>query len=205
MVSHFFILHSNSTFHLVLINPTNYPVGIYLLKVNNANDKIRCEICSRLTIKAPERRHWCCSDVFIVNFEHVIAGWVKTKINYAMAPFHRVSVGIVSCWSCSNNFVHIMMQKKWHQTSMNFEVCVFSISITIGIQVETRWNIFFMSPLALQKYLELPYLQCYKTLFHCLSHFPAISLLHMENSPSSLWSPFGIEWTRIASEMTWFF
>ena len=29
------------------------------------------EICSKLTIKAPERRHWGCSDVFIVNFEHI--------------------------------------------------------------------------------------------------------------------------------------
>ena len=31
----------------------------------------RCEICSELTIKTPERRHWCRSSVFIVNFEHI--------------------------------------------------------------------------------------------------------------------------------------
>ena len=31
-----------------------------------------CEICSKLTIKAPERR-----SVSIVKFEHVIAGWVS--------------------------------------------------------------------------------------------------------------------------------
>ena len=35
-----------------------YPVGIYLLKVNNRNSRKRCEICSKLTIKTPERRHW---------------------------------------------------------------------------------------------------------------------------------------------------
>ena len=40
-----------------------YPVGIYLLKVNNRNFKTSCEICSKLTIKM--------SGVFIVNFEHV--------------------------------------------------------------------------------------------------------------------------------------
>ena len=33
-----------------------FPVGIYLLKVNNRNTRTRCEICSKLTIKTPERR-----------------------------------------------------------------------------------------------------------------------------------------------------
>ena len=31
------------------------PAGIYLLKVNNRNTRTRCEICSKLTIKTPER------------------------------------------------------------------------------------------------------------------------------------------------------
>ena len=35
----------------------NNPAGIYLLKVNNRNTRTRCEICSKLTIKTPERRH----------------------------------------------------------------------------------------------------------------------------------------------------
>ena len=38
-------------------NRPSIPVGIYLLKVNNRNTRIRCEICSKLTIKAPEQRH----------------------------------------------------------------------------------------------------------------------------------------------------
>ena len=29
------------------------------------------EICSKLTIKTPERRHWRCSGIFIVNIEHI--------------------------------------------------------------------------------------------------------------------------------------
>ena len=33
------------------------PAGIYLFKVNNRNTRTRCEICSKLTIKTPERRH----------------------------------------------------------------------------------------------------------------------------------------------------
>ena len=48
-----------------------YPSGIYLLKVNSRNTTASCEICSKLTIKTPERRQWHCSCVFIVNFEHI--------------------------------------------------------------------------------------------------------------------------------------
>ena len=32
------------------------PVGIYMLKVNNRNTRTRFEICSKLTLKTPERR-----------------------------------------------------------------------------------------------------------------------------------------------------
>ena len=53
--------------------------AFYLLNVNNRNTRTRCEICSKLTIKTPERRHGTpCSCVSIVNFEHVIAGWVES-------------------------------------------------------------------------------------------------------------------------------
>ena len=46
-------------------------MGINLLKVNNRNTRTRCEKCSKLSIKIPEQHHWCCSSVFIVNFEHI--------------------------------------------------------------------------------------------------------------------------------------
>ena len=36
---------------------TNYPANIYLFKVNNTNTRKKCEICSKLTIKTPERPH----------------------------------------------------------------------------------------------------------------------------------------------------
>ena len=45
----------------------NIPAGIYLLKVNSINTRAMCEVCSKLTVKTPERYH-------IVNFEHVITG-----------------------------------------------------------------------------------------------------------------------------------
>ena len=47
------------------------PANIKLFKVNNKNVRKRCEICSKVTIKTPERRHWLCSGVFIVTFEHI--------------------------------------------------------------------------------------------------------------------------------------
>ena len=51
---------------------------IYLFIVNNSNTRKRCEICSKLTIKPPQRR----STVFVVNFEH---------ISYLFTPFSSVS------------------------------------------------------------------------------------------------------------------
>ena len=45
-----------------------YPAGIYLLKVYNRNTKTRCEICSNLTVKTPERRQNDVIDVVLVSF-----------------------------------------------------------------------------------------------------------------------------------------
>ena len=54
--------------------------GNYIFKVNNKNTRTRCEICSKLTIKIPEQTYLTpSSGVSIVNFEHVIAGWVCTS------------------------------------------------------------------------------------------------------------------------------
>ena len=50
----------------------HYPASIYLLKVNNRNNITRYEIRSKLMIKTQERRQWCRSGVFIVNFEHIL-------------------------------------------------------------------------------------------------------------------------------------
>ena len=40
--------------------------NIYLFKCNNRNARKRCELCSKLILKTPERREWCRSGVFIV-------------------------------------------------------------------------------------------------------------------------------------------
>ena len=47
------------------------PIGDWMFKVNNRNTRARCDICSMLIIKTPERRHWPRSVFFIINFEHI--------------------------------------------------------------------------------------------------------------------------------------
>ena len=55
---------------------SGYPVNIYLFKVNNRNTRKRYEICSELSIQAPEQRQWCVS---VVDFEQVNVGWQEYK------------------------------------------------------------------------------------------------------------------------------
>ena len=52
-------------------SPKSFPADIYLFKANNGNTEAKCEVCSKLTIKTPERRHWRRSGVFIVKFEQI--------------------------------------------------------------------------------------------------------------------------------------
>ena len=42
-----------------------------MFQVANRNTRTTCEICTNLTIKTSERRHWRRSGVFIVNFVHI--------------------------------------------------------------------------------------------------------------------------------------
>ena len=44
------------------------PANTDLFKVR---DSIRWDMCTKLTIKAPEQRQWNSSDVFIINLEHI--------------------------------------------------------------------------------------------------------------------------------------
>ena len=58
-----------------------------MFKVNKRNTRTRFEICSKLTIKTPERRQLSllltyltpCSSVSIVNFEQVNASWAENS------------------------------------------------------------------------------------------------------------------------------
>ena len=88
-----------------------FPTNIYLFKVNNGNTKKRCKMCSKLTIKAPERRHWGCCGVFIdlnctkftpfssvtiVDFEQVDVSWVSIYLNDLL--FLLKYIGLLISW-----------------------------------------------------------------------------------------------------------
>ena len=55
----------------VILRGSDIPVGNYMFKVNNRNNRTRCEICSEITIKTPGRRQGRRSGFFIVNFEYI--------------------------------------------------------------------------------------------------------------------------------------
>ena len=106
------------------------PAGIYLLKVNYRKTRTRCEICSKLTIKLPERRHWrqlasfwylylltlkifhTLLSVSIVNFEHVISGWGKkvSKVPHIISHFKNDTM---STKNHLTNYVLAIKRRTW--------------------------------------------------------------------------------------------
>ena len=70
--------------YLMQMFPINSPLNIYLFKVNNRNTRKSCEICSKLTTKTREWRHWCRElwtyftpfpNFSIDDFEQVYVSW----------------------------------------------------------------------------------------------------------------------------------
>ena len=64
-----------------------------MFKVNNRDSRKRCEICSNISVKTPERRR---SGVFTVNLELIstasIAGFEQVSVSYVLELFYRNSV-----------------------------------------------------------------------------------------------------------------
>ena len=81
------------------------PAGIYLFEINNRNTKTMCETCSKLTIKIPERRQWCRSGVFIVNFEHI----PHFVLVFLLLTFEQVNAG----WAKADLEKHGYKKKKY--------------------------------------------------------------------------------------------
>ena len=48
------------------------PSQNYLFKVSIGNTRTMYKLCSKLTRKTPERRHWRCPGVFVVRFEKIL-------------------------------------------------------------------------------------------------------------------------------------
>ena len=61
------------------------PASIYLFKVINRSTRKRPDICSKLTIKIPERPHWGSSGVFIINY-------FKFFYSFPIVDFEQVNI-----------------------------------------------------------------------------------------------------------------
>ena len=48
-----------------------YLANVYQFKVNNRNNRKRCEMCLKVIIKTPKRRRWRRFGASIVKFEHI--------------------------------------------------------------------------------------------------------------------------------------
>ena len=83
-----------------------------MLQVNNSKTRARCEKCSKLTIKTPER---LASGVFIVNFENIVLHIVLVVLLfYGSIVVEQVNVGWVRIakikhWKISSLFINLLL------------------------------------------------------------------------------------------------
>ena len=102
-----------------------YSANIYFMKADNRNNRKRCEMCSKVTVKTSERCQWChlvfslsmsklnifhtFSNVSIVHFEHQIVNgtglWIYTTVLGFMDTI----------WICKH-FTHINLPMTWSKT-----------------------------------------------------------------------------------------
>ena len=94
-----------------------FPACNYMFKVNNKNTRARYEICSKLTIKTPERRHGR-SGVFIVNFEHI--SHLVSIVNFEQVNAVCVVVSFNAFLSPGN------FNSQYHQPNMFIQLCSIS-------------------------------------------------------------------------------
>ena len=82
-----FLIPSIQTF----LMPRGIPANIYLFKFSNRDTRKKCEVCSKLTIKTPERRHGRRFGVSVVNFEHIS----RLMLNLSRYLFARIAWKII--------------------------------------------------------------------------------------------------------------
>ena len=77
----------------ILMTSNKTSVDNYMFQVNNRNTRTMYEICSKLTIKTPERRHWRHLGVFVVNIEEVNSGWALIiELSHPQTRHSRVKI-----------------------------------------------------------------------------------------------------------------
>ena len=85
-----------------------FPGINYIFKVKNRNTRTRCELCSKLTIKTPERSQWRRSAFFIDNLEHI----THLALVFLLLPLSRLMRAGLFLYS-SNNFHRVKDVRIW--------------------------------------------------------------------------------------------
>ena len=82
---------------MILVSKNFFSADNYMSKVNNRNTRKRCEICSKLTIKIPERRHWRRTGIFIVK---ACACYFLSKFYFSPndSPLKAMKLLFISSW-----------------------------------------------------------------------------------------------------------
>ena len=105
--------------HVRVTCPRNYSASIYLLKVNNRNTRTRCEICSKLNIKTPERRKFQCN---FENVGRVYADWDNLNQIYSSC-IHNLILNSFCGWGVSKfRKISQKMTKKSYFSNLKISV-----------------------------------------------------------------------------------
>ena len=93
-----------------------FPGSIYLFKVYSRNTCIIFGICSKLTIKAPEGRHWRRFGVFIVKFEqisNIILMFLFLTFSKELIHHNILQINLVFLLTNSNRFLSHRLYKTY--------------------------------------------------------------------------------------------
>ena len=145
------------------------PAGMYLLKVSNRSTRARCEICSKLTIKIPERRQWRRSGIFIVNFEHIshlVPAFLLFTLNMQLTAGKALLTSSL-CLTCISSLWHQQLRKqipltrlKIYNENCNYWACTAEGTTTMAI--ETNKVSYYGHTIWEQKELLEAHIWCWK-------------------------------------------
>ena len=115
-----------------------YPAGNYMFKVNNRNSRTRCELCLKLTIKIPERRHDVVLVSLLITLKHIshlvlvfILNIVHITLNVQLSAAYILCLGDsfrtrtpiflrkVNLWNTWNALCKIELKKKFKNFKSN--------------------------------------------------------------------------------------
>ena len=130
------------------------PGSIYLFKVNSRNIRKRSDICSKLPMKIPKRRHWGRSGVFIISY-------FKTFPKFSIVDFEQVNI----CWE---NFLTFYSSdtsfnvSTWGRQDLTMQGLAMQGIPVIFLIFHTQWDVTFASLRLLKWFIQWKLESLYK-------------------------------------------